>query len=429
VEIVGRDGVIRRYTFEDSIRLYQRRVTFAPIRYRDRDLIDAEVHHCRHRIDQLRRSFFYRYGWGTPDGQPDPELVFGDLAGELAAFVRRVLRADDRPDVRLEAIEEGSDGVSTWFLVPSGADTGMLLYVHRFEVEDREAARERFFTTLKSLERPERDGDGERLLAFHHSADCGFILTGQAGQFESLEQLSQSDGVIRDISPSLWDRLVDQVRLGQYQDALTTGRRLLREQPHHRRAYVVGSALACFLGRFTEAEEIAILGGLYFPSDGALLYWRGVACWRQGRLADAAEALERALEAAPELALARFLLVVVCFDQGRWWRAGGFLRGRIGIAADERRAGRALDALARAGRMFVLAMTAGLVLSGVGLLVVPVVGAVGVVPALVGLIFGVLAVVAFRHELGRLLARQRFDDVGSWVRRAAREEPRTLNPL
>ena len=32
VEIVGRDGVVRRYSFEDSIRLYQRRISFAPVR-------------------------------------------------------------------------------------------------------------------------------------------------------------------------------------------------------------------------------------------------------------------------------------------------------------------------------------------------------------------------------------------------------------
>ena len=45
VEIVGRDGVVRRYSFEDSVRLYQRRITFAPLRYRDTDLVDAEVGH------------------------------------------------------------------------------------------------------------------------------------------------------------------------------------------------------------------------------------------------------------------------------------------------------------------------------------------------------------------------------------------------
>ena len=246
VEIVGRDGVIRRYTFEDAIRLYQRRITFAPIRYRDRELIDAEVHHCRHRIDQLRRSFFYRYGWGTPADQPHPEDVFGGLAGELAAFVRRVMRVDGRPDVRLEPIEQGSGGVSAWLVLPSQSDSGMLLYVHSFEVEEREAARERFFATLKALEADRASGAGEQLLAFHHTADCGFLLTGRAGQFEDLVGVSDEDGVIRDITPTLWDRLVDQVRLGQYQDALITGRRLVREQPMHRRGYIVSACLASF---------------------------------------------------------------------------------------------------------------------------------------------------------------------------------------
>ena len=70
VEIIGRDGVVKRYTFEDSIRLYRRRITFAPIRYRDdHDLVQAEVDHCRSRIDQLRRSYFFRHGWGMPDGE------------------------------------------------------------------------------------------------------------------------------------------------------------------------------------------------------------------------------------------------------------------------------------------------------------------------------------------------------------------------
>ena len=61
VEIVGRDGVVRRYSFEDSIRLYQRRITFAGIRYRETELIEAESQHCQSRIDQLRRSYFHRF--------------------------------------------------------------------------------------------------------------------------------------------------------------------------------------------------------------------------------------------------------------------------------------------------------------------------------------------------------------------------------
>ena len=51
------------------------------------------------------------------------------------------------------------------------------------------------------------------------------------------------------------------------------------------------------------------------------------------------------------------------------------------------------------------------------------------VPVGLGALFGVLAVLAFRHELERLVSRQRFDDVSSWVRRVVREEPSGDTPF
>src|SRR5262245_39502528 len=130
VEIVGRDSVVRRYTFEDSIRLYQRRISCTPIRHRDPDLIRAEVHHCRSRIEQLRRSYFHRYGWGTPEGAPGAEQWFGDLSGELAAFLCRVFSVDGRPEVRIEPVLPDTDGVSAWYVLQQSASAGMLLYLH-----------------------------------------------------------------------------------------------------------------------------------------------------------------------------------------------------------------------------------------------------------------------------------------------------------
>ena len=41
VEIVGRDGVVRRYTFEESVRLYQRRIASAGMRYDDGEVVKA----------------------------------------------------------------------------------------------------------------------------------------------------------------------------------------------------------------------------------------------------------------------------------------------------------------------------------------------------------------------------------------------------
>ena len=108
VEIVGRDGVVRRYSFADSIRLYQRRITFAAIRYHDEELVRAEVHHCRSRVEQLRRSYFHHFGWGRPDEGPDGVACFGEYAGEVAAFLRQQLQSTARPEITITALE-GAD--------------------------------------------------------------------------------------------------------------------------------------------------------------------------------------------------------------------------------------------------------------------------------------------------------------------------------
>ena len=41
VEIVGRDGVVRRYSFESSVRLYQRRIASSRLRYHDPEVAAA----------------------------------------------------------------------------------------------------------------------------------------------------------------------------------------------------------------------------------------------------------------------------------------------------------------------------------------------------------------------------------------------------
>ena len=90
VEIVGRDGVVRRYSFEESVRLYQRRIESAGMRYDDGEVVQAEVRHCRLRIEQLRKSYFARYGWDALR-TPGSGRLDGEFAGEVAAFLRRCL--------------------------------------------------------------------------------------------------------------------------------------------------------------------------------------------------------------------------------------------------------------------------------------------------------------------------------------------------
>ncbi len=425
VEIVGRDGVVRRYTFEDSIRLYQRRITFAPIRYRDMELIRAEVHHCRSRIDQLRRSYFHKFGWGTPEGQPDAEQVFGELAGELAAFICRVLHCDGRPEIRFEQLREEVDGVSTWFITPEGASSGMLLYVHRFMGEQADSIRESFFGSLKSLERMGRcEGDGERLLAFHHTVDCGFVLTGRGGEFTALVASKDEEAAPAsvDLTPTPWDEVLELIRRGNHEVALRRCRAMVQEQPWHRRAYVAGAMLSVYLGDHSGAEELALVGSRYFEDDGTLHYYLGAARLRQGRREEGERSLRRAIEFAPGLVAARTSLVVALLRRRAHSEALSVLVSRGQHKPDDRRANASLDRLEAWLRWRRTILVLGATLGVLGVLALPFTW-LGLFPALAGGVALALGWFAFQRQVDAVLARQRTEEVRRGLRRLTKKPP------
>jgi hypothetical protein len=300
VEIVGRDGAVRRYSFEDSIRLYQRRITFAPLRYRDAPLVDAEVHHCRSRIEQLRRSFFFRHGWGAADGSPQDTELFGELAGEIAAFFCRVLRTAGRLDLSL-APETGAEDPQQQYLVRVRANNvgpePLRLYVFRFEGTDRDRARDRFFRTLRGVDDPPDERD-ERLVAFHHTADCGLVLTSD-GPSPLVPPGEEDAG---EPPPDPWHAVLSEVRAGDLTTALSSCRALVRDQPWHLKSYVLGAAIASHLELPWIAEDLGALGSRYFPNDPMLMFLTGLARARAGRCGEAAAALERAVVLDPTAA-------------------------------------------------------------------------------------------------------------------------------
>ncbi len=151
VEIVGRDGVIRRYSFEASIRLYQRRIASAATRYEDTDVVDAEVVHCRRRIDQLRKSYFHRYGTDLGPAGAGGELT-GEFAGEVAAFLRRFYGLSGGSGLEVRCVSEQEHG-RTWFV--RGQDRqSYILYLFRFEHYGACSGREAFFALLRMSSSP-----------------------------------------------------------------------------------------------------------------------------------------------------------------------------------------------------------------------------------------------------------------------------------
>ncbi len=301
VEIVGRDGVVRRYSFEESVRLYQRRIASANLRYADGEIVQAEVRHCEQRIAQLRKSYFTRFGWSAARVVDSPGMLAGEFAGEVVAFLRRVmdLPASDsgEPEGLELAFVEDEEHRQLYFVRHHEEEQRWLLYLYRFEGVSTSPARDSFFEFLKVLRGVQGGGDGvEHLVGFHHTADCGLVLTSADG---SALPVPLDPPPERD-----WMELVD---VGD--DPLREGMMLLRkgrrasalkrfvaayEQNHFRRAAYVGAVVvADQLGAHEEAETAAIMGSRYFPADAVLRYHLAIARIRRNSPGqqDAADAL------------------------------------------------------------------------------------------------------------------------------------------
>jgi len=317
VEIIGRDGVVRRYSFEASVRLYQRRIASAPLRYHDAELAGAEQLHCRSRISQLRRSYCEHYGWPgiAEDGQ------VGEFTGEVVAFLRRFL-GEDNTDIRLGRVELGDDQFA-WFVEQPAVNKRFLLYLYRFESNGPCAGRESFFQLLRSVQGAV-GFDVERMVAFHHTADCGLVLTAkgeQVGQeplgLLAVGEASSGHRALHGDALDTYQKGIVALSLGDPETGLIHLEHALAENPYRYQVHACVIAVTDYLQRDAETEIAARVAQHYFPENADIHYMQALAYYKTGRFVEATECLERAAKFGHELGRVRALRARIELRQGR----------------------------------------------------------------------------------------------------------------
>lgn len=293
VEIVGRDGQVRRFSFDASVRLYQRRVLSAPLRYEETEDIEAELFHCRQRIEQLRRSYLEHSGFDALRGEMRGAVFGTPLAAEGVSLLCRAFQEDPEgpPSISVTALEVGTVDIA--FVRSAGRS--FLLYAWRIDGAGPTGAREAWQESLSRLSTAPEGQDVERLLLQWSCPDVALILTGTqpAPDLPTLEEPPL---------PTSGEPWLDGMRAiyeGQLGLALQRLERGLEQNPS-RRVLAEASALVALLdGQLERAIFNARSGLLYHPHDSLLLYAHAVAETCMGNIKEAEAQNVAALKEAP----------------------------------------------------------------------------------------------------------------------------------
>ncbi len=390
VEIVGRDGLVRRYSFDDSVRLYNRRIHSAPLRYDDDALIDAEIRHCRQRIDQLRRSYLEHFGWQGLRGGQMRGVAAGPLAAEVAAFLRTAYSAEPYGPsaLRLSLVSTGVGDV--YYLQHPGLDRCWLLYVWRVDGAGPRGARAAWRAAVDGWTgAPEAEGV-ERIFALNEGYDLALVLTG-TGPWAGPARVVNGDP--EDVLGDSADPYQGGLR-AVYEGNAGLALRLFErgmDAPAPRPWVAQAAAIVALAdGQAERAEFAARFAHLQHPRDPVAVYLLGVALARQGRLDEAARVAADAAPGTSPNGLLALLLGLVALAQGAPLRAWSAL-GPATRGSDF--AGRAGRTLRRALRRLLLAACAAVALGALGVWAVQVaapavaiglacVGGIGVATAL-----------------------------------------------
>jgi hypothetical protein len=351
VEIVGRDGLVRRYAFDDSVRLYHRRIHSAPVRYDDPETIDAEVRHCRQRIDQLRRSYLEHSGPVGSLARPAQGLLASALAADVACFLRRAFAEQGEPLDTL-SLSPVAAGAADAYFVRIGMTTCML-YAYRLDERGPAGAAAALKADLARLGADAGPG-AERLFCRLVTPDLALVLagTGEWNGPSGEDEVEAEEHGASDDTDAWRDglRALHDGKLGHALSVLEAG----MERDPSRRALAQASALLALLDHSPDRAEFAArLGRVEHPADPLLAYLLAVALLRQRRTEEAEAVLDASGQAAKREPWFLLLAGLLSALHGRYLAAWSLLGASLRATTEEhwfvaRAAATARRSLARA---------------------------------------------------------------------------------
>ena len=379
VELIGRDGVVRRYSFADSVRIYERRIESAHIRYTDREIINAEISHCSRRLEQIQRSWKQRIRHcerqyiKERSGPKDREL-YSRGKRFLRRYFERIARGagvfGELQEPNLVVLEEARD-FQIFYVNWPVFYTGTLLYVYRLSGDESERMRDDYLNYQALVARMSQGPDTEKLVHHEARADMAFILTSPRADpvvksrdsFHAVmirilgfdnPQIGESnwiEGLLNRAEPAEegpYRQGLDELRWSDFEGAFDHFREALEENPYHKEAYWALGEIADILGRWAESEPYLVMALKYFPAEPKAHFYFGQVLLNRESIEEAEEAFARAVEM--DLGQARGFGFLACAQAlcGRYKKAAGTIERGLEAFPKDRASMRLAQSLERA---------------------------------------------------------------------------------
>lgn len=302
VEIVGRDGLVKHYSFEESIGLYQRRIRLA--RLRGNANVQKEIDHCAKRIAQLRRSFFARYGWEAfVFSEPIPNKLSIEVSGEIAAYLRRRFGCGSvKERAILECLLE-TDTQSCFLLRTSVQE--YMLYVFSSQAE---------YNNMVVIVQHTEKIDTEYIIDSFEDNDFWLLVTATKPGV-SLPDIQFTQ---RDAKLPITDA-VQALQNGDIVSAFAHFMVLINENPYHRQAYWGAAILAEQMRVHQETRLLLEMALHYFPNDPFfLLRYASVLLRLQDKRAEGVLLTLKKIDPSMDV---NFLWAVQHLLQNNYWKA------------------------------------------------------------------------------------------------------------